>query len=403
MLYNWRMKIGIYGGTFNPLHNGHLAVAKAVLQCLDLECVLFIVANDPPHKHNADRISGDVRLEMVEAGLKNEQKLFSSDIELKRGGVSYTVETLEHLYNENKDSELYFIVGADMLENFPSWYEPERILKYTALVAVGRPNGEGDVHEQHVKLEGIANSIEQRFGGHVFVLKEYGPDISSTQIRRAVKNACPIADFVPIEVEKYIYTHLLYFDEETRQIGERLKARLDDERFEHTMLVAREAVMLAHRYGVDAKKARLAGMLHDCMKINRHELIEYANAHGYVLSQTELDYPFTIHGRMGAESAREEFGVCDKEILNAIRHHTIGSTNMSALDKIVFLADKIELSRSYKGVEELRAIAYRDINSAVPAVMKNTAQYAISRGMKVHPDTHMIIAALECEKVICEN
>lgn len=400
MLYNWRMKIGIYGGTFNPLHNGHLAVAKAVLQRLNLDCVLFIVANDPPHKHNADRISGDVRLAMVEAGLKNEKKLFSSDIELKRGGVSYTVETLEYLYNENKGSELYFIVGADMLENFPSWYEPERILKYAFLVAVGRPDGEGDMHKQHIKLESIAGLIEQHFGGNVFVLKEYGPDISSTQIRKEVKNACPISDFVPIEVEKYIYTHLLYFDEETGRIGERLKERLDDERFEHTMLVAREAVMLAHRYGVDAKKARLAGMLHDCMKINRHDLIEYANIHGYVLSQTELDYPFTIHGRMGAECARDEFGVCDEEILNAIRHHTIGSTNMSALDKIVFLADKIELSRSYKGVEELRAIAYRDINSAVPAVMKNTAKYAISRGMQVHPDTRMIIEALECEKAL---
>lgn len=403
MLYNWRMKIGIYGGTFNPLHNGHLAVAKAVLQRLDLDCVLFIVANDPPHKHNADRISGDVRLEMVEAGLKNEQKLFSSDIELKRGGVSYTVETLEHLSNENKGSELYFIVGADMLENFPSWYEPERILKYAALVAVGREDGEGNMHEQHIKLESTARMIEQRFGGNVFVLKEYGPDISSTQIRKAIMNALPISDYVPIEVEKYIYTHLLYFDEETVRIGKRLKERLDDERFEHTMLVAREAVMLAHRYGVDAKKARLAGMLHDCMKIDHHELIEYANTHGYALSQIELDYPFTIHGSIGAENAREEFGVCDEEILNAIRHHTIGSTNMSTLDKIVFLADKIELSRSYKGVDELRAIAYRDINSAVPEVMRNTAQYAISKGMKVHPDTHRIIAALERERAVHEN
>lgn len=403
MLYNWRMKIGIYGGTFNPLHNGHLAVAKAVLQCLNLDRVLLIVTNDPPHKHDADRISGEVRLEMVEEGLENEHKLFASDIELKRGGVSYTVETLEHLCNENKDSELYFIVGADMLENFPSWYEPERILKCASLVAVGRLNGEGDMHEQHVKMERIANSIEQRFGGRVFVLKEYGPDISSTQIRRAVENACLISELVPIEVEKYIYTHLLYFDEKTRRIGERLKARLDEERFEHTMLVAREAVMLAHRYGVDTKKARLAGMLHDCMKVNHNDLIDYVNAHGYVLSQTELDYPFTIHGRMGAESAREEFGVCDEEILNAICHHTIGSTNMSALDKIVFIADKIELSRNYKGVEELRAIAYRDINSAVIAIMKNSAQFAIAKGSRVHPDTQKIIAALECEKIMRNN
>lgn len=394
------MKIGIYGGTFNPLHNGHLAVAKAALKCLNLDRVLLIVANDPPHKHDVDRISGDVRLEMVETGLKNEQRLFPSDIELKRGGVSYTVETLECLSNESKGSELYFIVGADMLENFPSWYEPERILKCASLVAVGRPNGEGSMHEQSVRLKLIANSIEQRFGGHVFVLEEYGPNISSTQIRKAVKNACSISDLVPVEVEKYIYTHLLYFDEELERIGEELKARLDKERFEHTMLVAREAVMLAHRYGVDAKKARLAGMLHDCMKINHHDLIEYAHVHGYVLSQKELDYPFTIHGRLGAESAREEFGVRNEEILNAIRHHTIGSTNMSALDKIIFIADKIELSRNYKGVEELRAIAYRDIDSAVIAIMKNSAQFAIARGSRVHPDTKKIIAVLENEETM---
>ncbi len=389
------MKIGIYGGTFDPVHNGHIMVAKAALQQLKLDRVIFVVASDPPHKHDSNRTPGLERLEMLNAGIGVERCFAASGLELKRGGVSYTVETLGQLSREHSGAKLYFIVGADMLMNFRTWHRPEEILKLADLVAIGRMQAGSDMPAQHGVLGDIAGSIESELGGKVIVLNTYGPDISSTKIRSLVSNARSIAEFVPLSVEKYIYTHLLYFDDELKAMGERLRNTLDENRFEHTMLVAREAVMLAERYGFDTKRARIAGMLHDCMKLGSKELIKFAKSHGYELTEDELKYPFTLHGRLGAEIAKCEYGIYDDEILEAIRNHTIGSTEMSMLDKIVFLADKIEPSRTYRRIEHIRKLAYEDLDAAVIAVMRHTMQYTKSRGMAVHPDTLIIIEALE--------
>lgn len=394
------MKVGIYGGTFNPVHNGHIAVAEAALKNLNLDCVFFVVANDPPHKYDPNRIPGSVRLEMLCTGIVNEKSFYASDIELSRGGLSYTVDTLAEINSMYDDAELYFIVGADMLENFQSWHKPEEILKYASLAAVGRLANNCDIKKQHDELAYIASQIEWRFGGRVLIVDAYGPDISSTNIREAVKNAESISEYVPLEVEKYIYTHMLYFDDRCASIGESLKAKLDEKRFGHTMLVAREAIMLAQRYGADTRKARLAGLLHDCMKIDVTELIQYANANDIELSETELNYPYTIHGKVGAECARKEYEVNDDEILNAIRNHTIGSIKMTLLDKIIFLADKLELSRNYDDVEELRMLAYSDMNAALVAVMKHTIEHTKHNGREVHPDTQRILDALEREAYV---
>lgn len=402
-MYNANMKVGIYGGTFDPIHNGHIIVANAVKHELELDRVIFVVTADPPHKHNADRTSGLHRFNMVEAAIKSESGLEASDIELKRGGISFTVDTLRDFSLQYEDAKLFFIVGADMLFDFSSWYRPDEILKFATLVGVGRDGKtfvkeNGKLHRACVdyeKLRETADQIENDFGGEVIVLGASGPDISSTDVRTKVHDALPITDCVPVETDHYIYENLLYVDSELQNIGRRLSEVLSEHRYKHSLYTAREAVLLANRYGVDAKKARLAALMHDCVKFDDAKLIKYAFENGYELSDEEIENPFLIHSRLGAIAAKNDYGIDDPEIINAIERHTLGSENMTALDKIIYLADKIEPSRDHKKIQEMRKLSYIDLDKAVIAVMENSINYAESCGKKVHPLTKKAMDAIK--------
>lgn len=269
MLYNMHMKIGIYGGTFDPVHMGHIFVARSVKQELGLDRVDFVVAADPPHKHSAERTPAALRFDMVCAALKRERGMRASDIEIRRGGVSYTVDTLREMKRINKKAGLYFIVGADMLEDFPKWKNPKEILELATLVAVNRRGQERDI-------EALADGIRAEFGGRVEIISAEGPDISSTEIRRRVQNAQTVERLVPLSAEMLLYEKRLYQPKSIEQLAERVSNVLDEYRMRHTMLTVREAVGLAQYHGLSTEKARLAALLHDCAKLGREETVRYA-------------------------------------------------------------------------------------------------------------------------------
>ena len=248
------MKIGIYGGTFDPVHMGHIFVARSVKQELGLDRVDFVVAADPPHKHSAERTPAALRFDMVCAALKRERGMRASDIEIRRGGVSYTVDTLREMKRINKKAGLYFIVGADMLEDFPKWKNPKEILELAALVAVNRRG-------QERNIEAIADGIRAEFGGRVEIISAEGPDISSTEIRRRVQNAQTVERLVPLSAEMLLYEKRLYQPKSIEQLAERVSNVLDEYRMRHTMLTVREAVGLAQYHGLSTEKARLAALL----------------------------------------------------------------------------------------------------------------------------------------------
>lgn len=390
-MYNQVMKIGIYGGTFDPVHNGHIFVANMVKERLGLDRVIFVVSSDPPHKHINGLTPAPLRLNMLSEAILD-YGFTASDIEIRRGGVSYTVDTLTELKNQFPDDDLFFIVGADMLADFHSWYHPKEILGLAALAAIGR-----DGHElnNRYELEEIAQSIRDELGGSVILLNESGPDISSTDVRKRIKDAQSVSDSVPLCVEMYSYIHRLYFDDELTAICKKLEKTLKRSRYEHTMLVGMEAVRLAGIYGYDTKKARLAGILHDCAKFSENELISLAERRNIELSEAELAYPYLLHSRLGAFVAESDYGIDDAEILNAIRRHTLGCVNMTLLDKIIYLADKIEPSRGYEFASTVRNIVYPSIDDAVIAIMEHTVDYTVSCGRNVHPETYKILNSLK--------
>ncbi len=372
------------------MHLGHIWTARSVLQELGLDKLFMVVAANPPHKADQGRLPGNIRLRMVEAAMHNEPKIFASDVELKREGKSFTVDTVNAFKKQYRGAKLHLIVGGDMLENFPTWREPAAILSMAKLVAVTRPDEQRD-------MRALADSISSQLGGSVILSSFTGPDVSSTEIRRRMNEALPVDTMVARPTELYMYENALYMPQEIADIRSRLSRILKKRRLSHTMLTACEAVKLACRYGADPKKARLAAVLHDCVKLPNKELIAFCEQNCYDLTDDERENPYLIHARLGAVLAEQDYGVADPEVLMAIRNHTLGRVGMSMLEKIIYVADKIEPSRDYEGLDEIRELAYKDIDGAMLLVMQHSAEYTAASGRAVNPSTASVMEYLQNE------
>jgi nicotinate-nucleotide adenylyltransferase len=194
-------KIGILGGTFDPIHSGHVAAAYAAIKCADLDRVLFIPAAQPPHRPPA-AAARQHRLEMCRLATAGDSRFEVSDVELKRGGPSYTVDTLTELRRRDPGDELFLILGWDAARLFPSWREPERVRSLASMVIVARPGSDAP-READLGPAGLA-------GKGVILCLEPTPDVSASEIRRAIAAGEPIAGKVPAAIERYIAEHRLY-------------------------------------------------------------------------------------------------------------------------------------------------------------------------------------------------
>lgn len=195
------MRIGIVGGTFDPIHNGHLAVAEAARACADLDRVVLVPAAVPPHRGPALATAED-RLAMARLAAAASEDVEVSDIELRRGGRSYTVDTLRALSAANPHAELHLVLGWDAARELPTWRLPEEVMALARLVVVGRP-GSGLPGPDELRAAGIDP-------GRVILCAEPTPDVSATAIRDRVARGEPISGLVPPGVERYVAEHGLY-------------------------------------------------------------------------------------------------------------------------------------------------------------------------------------------------
>jgi nicotinate-nucleotide adenylyltransferase len=199
------MKLGVLGGSFNPIHNGHLAMANAARRAHGLDLVLFVPAGRPPHK-GADLAPAEDRYRMVALAVEGLEGFAASDIETSRPGVSYTVETLAELRRLHPGAEIFFVIGEDSIPEFPGWREPERILELARVVAVNRPGHRSSFGEEY--LRGVPpERIEQLERDRVTM--EPCP-LQSRSLRDAVRRGCSLAGSVPPPVAEYIERHGLY-------------------------------------------------------------------------------------------------------------------------------------------------------------------------------------------------
>ena len=195
--------LGILGGTFDPIHMGHLRMAEHVFQRMELENILFIPAYVPPHKLGQDFAPAQDRYAMTKLAIADNPHFTVSDMELQRTGVSYTIDTIRQLHEQYGDMELHFISGADSVAQLHTWHNIEEMLELTRFVAVWRPGYE-DAMEELVRHLGL--HAKER----VLLLDTPVYDISSTEIRTRIRQGASLAGLVPDSVEKYIYEHGLY-------------------------------------------------------------------------------------------------------------------------------------------------------------------------------------------------
>lgn len=370
------MRLGILGGTFNPPHFGHLALAKAAREELSLDRVLLMVAADPPHK--PVQMPAAPRLMMAKLAAEGMEGIEASDIEISRGGKSYTVETLRALRDLYPDAELFLIVGEDMLKDLPYWREAENIFKLANIVGMERPGTSGNARE-------TAQMLRERFDACVFVTEYAGPDLSSTDIRENMACGLPVEGMLPEAVERHIYEEGYYFPENIRKMQENLTSVLKKNRYKHTMGVVRTAAKLCALHGGDPERARLAALLHDCAKRDREGIVALARELGYSPDEYEQASPDLMHAPLGAILAEEEYGISDAEILSAIRFHTTGHAGMTKLEKIVALADMTEPSRDFPGVEEIRTLSRQDLDAAMRERLSRSMAHVEECGQVLHP------------------
>jgi nicotinate-nucleotide adenylyltransferase len=196
------LRIGVFGGAFNPPHMGHLICAQEVLLQLGLERVLFVPVGQAPHREIDDDPGAEARLEMVEVAIAGDERFAISRIEVDREGPSYTSDTLELLRSESPDDELFLILGGDQAASLPTWHEPEKVLERATVAAVERVGWSRSAIG--IKLARLRGADRVRHVDMPMI------QISSTGIRRRVREGRPIRYLVPHAVEEYIGSHELY-------------------------------------------------------------------------------------------------------------------------------------------------------------------------------------------------
>jgi len=197
------MRIGILGGTFDPIHYGHLVIAEEARVKVGLAKVIFVPAGHPPHKLRRPYSPAHHRLKMVEMAVASNPYFEVSLVDIKRPGPSYSVDTVRILQEElGPQAELFFIMGVDSLAGILTWHKPEVFIRQCKIVAVNRPGYGVDINA----LETVLPGIKER----VLFIKAPEIGISSTELQQRVREGLPIKYQVPPEVERYIYEHNLY-------------------------------------------------------------------------------------------------------------------------------------------------------------------------------------------------
>lgn len=377
------MRIGIYGGTFSPVHVGHVQGARYALDKLKLDTLLMIPTSISPHKELPPGTpTPRQRLSMLQLALQGEKGIQVSDLELARGGVSYTWQTLTALRQQYPQDDFFLIMGDDMFLSIDTWKEPHIIYKEATLAVLCRG---GDWEKAKAKAAAMAGQ-----GIRVRLLENPVTEISSTQLRRLLAFRCA-DDFLPEGVADYIREKGLYRRDYKKLTLEELETAvvelLNPNRVRHTLGCRDTAVELARLWGVDETDAARAGLLHDVTKALDGKLqLTLCSRYGIMLDTFSGNNPKTLHALTGSLVAERIFGE-NKQVVDAIASHTTGKPGMNTLEKIIYVADYMEPGRDFPGVDRLRHLARTDLNAALKLGLEMTLEVLKSQGREISPES----------------
>lgn len=370
------MRIAIFGGSFDPVHREHVNFVRAAIGCLRLDKVFVMPAHTPPHKPYRTLLADADRLELCRLAFSSMPEVEVSDYEIAQGGTSFTYLTCRYFREKYPSAEIFFLVGTDMLRDFPTWRNPQSIVNDVTVAVCGRNDQAGWwEHEQRVFAE--------KFGKPFARVDYNGEDISSTKIRVLAGAGMRLTDFMDEKTAAYIEKKGLYKIEN----ADKALALEKPERRAHSIRVANLAAARALKLKIPERKAIAAALFHDCAK-NLHCDSPYLQ--GFTLPKEWGEVPASVrHQFAGAFVAETAFGVTDEDILNAVRYHTSARENMSELEKLIFLADMLEEERHYEGVELLRALFWSKdgLDDCLERALYETLLFLKTKGAEVYPLT----------------
>ena len=376
------MKIAVYGGSFNPPHLGHMEAAGTVAEALNPDKFLIIPDNLPPHKEmEEDSPMPEQRMGLCKLAFSAIPGAEISDMEINREGKSYTADTVDRLRELYPEDELTLVMGTDMLLSFEQWYRFRYLLVQCTLAVLARAEEDGDAIRAH------AAYMEREYGAKIVILPHVPLEMSSSDIRERLKVRLG-SELLDDEVYSQIIRRRYYDAQpELSWLREKAYAFLKPERIAHVAGCESEAVKLAMRWGEDPETAAEAGILHDITKKrNFEEQLILCGKYGIINDNLELNSPKLLHAKTGAALARDLFGVSDR-VYEAIRWHTTGKPDMTVLEKIIYLADYIEPTRDFPGVEKLRELCYEDIDEAMALGLSMSLEDIRSHGEEPYKDT----------------
>ncbi len=377
-------RFAIMGGTFDPIHTAHLAIAQAALYRMDLERVIFMPTGTPPHKPHIT--SPQHRLNMTLLATQDNPAFRVSGLETDSRVTTYTIDTIRRIRGFcGMEAEVFMIVGSDTLNSMTSWKDYKQLSGLVDFIVATRPGSKPIVSDE----------LNELF--NIYFIDAPEMDISSTAIRDALQMGICADYLIPVSVARYVERYELYTPKHIYDVKTTLKTcaeRVSSKRFAHIQGVVRDAGRLARFYGESENTARMAAALHDiCKGLTDAETKKLCKTFGVKMDEYAKNFPEIMHGFLGAEVAAREFGVSDENLLNAIRYHTTGRPDMSLLEKIIFVSDLTESGReSYDLIDMVRRYAYTDFDLAVRTGLLLKTRFTAERGKTVHP---LSIEALE--------
>ena len=389
------MKLGILGGSFNPVHLGHLFLADKVLSILELDRIVIIPAYRSPFKLRSEGMESGAydRIDMLASAVAGDPRFAIDDCEIRREGVSYTADTLRDIISRYMPSgKPALIIGDDLAGDFPKWRDSKKILELADIV-IGRRYESG---------------IEKYPFPHTLIDNEV-MNISSRMVRQKIKEGSDWRSLVPTGVRFIIEDRGLY-GFRTGELGTekqnnefetckdctydtilRVEAAarksLSAERFLHSRNTALLAYDLCLRFGLNPVAGYLAGIAHDLAKqMDTKLILKLVKSDGMPITPLERGKLNLLHGRAAAVLLKERFCVHNKDILEAVAVHTSGSEHMGPLAKVIYIADKAEISRSIDPA--LRKMCLEDdLDSILLAVLKKTISKLRSRELDLSEET----------------
>jgi len=391
------VKLGILGGSFNPVHLGHLFLADTVISALKLDRVVFVPAYCSPFKLDAENMASgtDNRLDMLAAAVNGDSRYAIDDCEIKRKGVSYTIDTIEDIISRYvPEGKPALIIGDDLILEFPKWKDSDRILKLADVVIARRVK---DPKGNHLKQAGAF---------HYTPIDNEVMDISSSLVRAKVSEGSSWRSLVPSGVTAVIEDKRLYgyasdvkyknsSDVITMALIQRVESAIQEtltiERFLHSRNTALLASDLCRRFGFNPAEGYLAGIAHDYAKqLDNKQLIKIVKNDGTRISSLERDKPNLLHGKAAAILLRERFSIHNENVLEAVACHTSGNENMGPIAKVVYIADKTESSRNIDPA--LRKMCVEaDLDSILFTVLEKTILKLQARQLDLSEDTLLLL------------